>query len=91
MAQHFFASMGPKEKVKEFNQNFTTILKMFQTNAKLAQELQIELYSNALPTSISIFVKRVTKPTLEENFDEEKIIEFKMKGCKDSHISLSKK
>jgi hypothetical protein len=38
-----------------------------------------------------MFVKRATKPTLAENFEEEKIIEFQMKGCKGRHISLSKK
>jgi hypothetical protein len=64
MAQLFSATMGPKEKFKDFNQRFTTILNKFQTDAKPAQELQIEVYANALPTSISMFVKRAAKPTL---------------------------
>jgi hypothetical protein len=38
-----------------------------------------------------MFVKRVSKPTLAENFEEAKTIEFQMKGCKESHISLAKK
>jgi hypothetical protein len=38
-----------------------------------------------------MFVKRATKPTLDENFEKTKIIEFQMKGCKDNQISLSKK
>jgi hypothetical protein len=83
MAQLFSATMGPKEKVKDFNQRFTTILKKFQLDAKPTQELQIEVYANALPTSISMFIKRVAKLTLDENFEEAKIIEFQMKGCKD--------
>jgi hypothetical protein len=55
--------MSSKEKVKEFNQRFTTILNKFQPEAKPTQELQIEVYANALPTSISMFVKRDAKPT----------------------------
>jgi hypothetical protein len=42
--------------------------------------MQIEVYANALPTSISMFVKSVAKPTLADNFEEAKIIEFQMKG-----------
>jgi hypothetical protein len=38
-----------------------------------------------------MFIKRPSKPTLAENFEESKIIEFQMKPCKYSHISLSKK
>jgi hypothetical protein len=45
--------------------------------------LQIEVYANALPTSISTFVKRAAKTTLAENFEEEKTIEFQMKGFKE--------
>jgi hypothetical protein len=38
-----------------------------------------------------MFVKRAAKLTLVEKFEEAIIIEFQMKGCKDNHISLSKK
>jgi hypothetical protein len=41
---------------------------------KPTQELQIEVYANALPASISMFVKRVAKQTLMENFEEAKMI-----------------
>ena len=75
--------MGPKEKLKEFNQRFTTILNNLQIDAKV--------YANELPTSISMFAKRATKPTPVENFEEAKIIEFQMKGCKYNQISLLKK
>jgi hypothetical protein len=83
--------MSPKEKVKYFNQRFTTILNKFQPEAKPTLELQIEVYVNALPASISMFIKRATKNTLAENFEEDKMIEFQMKGCKEGQISLIKK
>jgi hypothetical protein len=38
-----------------------------------------------------MFVKRDTKHTLAENFEETKKIEFQMKGCKEGHVSLVKK
>jgi hypothetical protein len=43
---------------------------------KPTQELQIEVYANALSDSISMFVKRAAKQTLEENFEEAKMREF---------------
>jgi hypothetical protein len=51
----FVATMSSKEKVKDFNQLFTTILNKFQPEDKPTWELQIEVYANALPTSISMF------------------------------------
>jgi hypothetical protein len=82
MVELFITTMSSKEKVKDFNQRFTTILKKFQPEAKPTHELQIEVYSNALPSSIFVFIKRVVKHTLAENFEEAKTIEFQMKGCK---------
>jgi hypothetical protein len=38
-----------------------------------------------------MFVKRTTKTTLADNFEETKTIEFQMKGCKEGQISLVKK
>jgi hypothetical protein len=38
-----------------------------------------------------MFVKRATKTTLAENFEESKNIEFQMKGCKEGQVSLIKK
>jgi len=38
-----------------------------------------------------MFVKRATKHTLDENFEEAKTIEFQMKGCKGVQVSLVKK
>ena len=82
MAELFTATMILKERVKDFNQGFTTFLNKFQHEAKITQELQIEVYANDLPASISMFVKRDAKRTLAENFEEAKMIEFQMKGCK---------
>jgi hypothetical protein len=53
--------------------------------------MQIEVYTNSLPASISMFVKRIAKTTLAENFEEAKTIEFKIKGCKEGQVSLFKK
>jgi len=38
-----------------------------------------------------MFVKRATKIILAKKFKEDKTIEFQMKGCKESEISLTKK
>jgi hypothetical protein len=76
MVELFSTTMSPEEKVKDLNQWFTTILNKFQPEANPTHELQIEVYANSLPTSISMFVKRATKHTLAENFEEAKMIEF---------------
>jgi hypothetical protein len=91
MVELFTATMSSKEKVKDFNQWFTIILNKFQPKAKPTQELQIEVYANALPASISMFLKRASKHTLVENFEETKTIEFQMKGCKEGQVSILKK
>jgi hypothetical protein len=83
MVELFTATMSLKERVKDFNQRFTTILNKFQPESKPTRDFQIEVYVNALPDSISMFVKRVAKLTLAENFEEAKMIEFQMKGCKE--------
>jgi hypothetical protein len=90
MVELFTATMSLKERVKYFNQRFMTILNKFHPAEKPTQELQIEVYANALPASISMFVKRVAKKTLAENFEEAKTIEFQMKGCKEGQVSLVK-
>jgi hypothetical protein len=83
MVDFFATTMTPKERFKYFNQIFTTILNKFQPAVKPTQELQIQIYANALPASISMFVKRASKQYLVENFEEAKMIEFQMKGCKE--------
>jgi hypothetical protein len=90
MAELFAATMSSKEKVKYFNQQFTTILNKFQPESKPTHELQIKVYANGIHASISIFVKRDSKTTLAENFEEAKTIEFQMKGCKEVRVSVKK-
>jgi hypothetical protein len=91
MVELFTATMTPKERVKYFNQRFMTILNNFHPTVKPTQEFQIEVYANALPSSISMFVKRAAKQTLVENFEESKMKKFQMKGCKEGHASLVRK
>jgi hypothetical protein len=64
MTKLFALNMGSKERVKYFNQIFTTLLNKFKTDTKFVEELQVDVYVNALPTPISMFVKRVGKCTL---------------------------
>jgi hypothetical protein len=76
MDELFTTTMNLEERVKDFNQIFTTILNKFQPTVKPNQELKIKVYDNALLDSISMFVKRATKKTLAGNFEETKTIEF---------------
>jgi len=50
MVEFFTTTMSSKEKVKDFNQWFTTILNKFQPEAKPTQGLQIEVYANCWNT-----------------------------------------
>jgi len=83
MAKLFASTMTPKERVNYLNQIFMNILNKFHPMEKPTQELQIEVYANALPASISFFVKRASKKNLAKNFEEDNMIEFQMKGCKE--------
>jgi hypothetical protein len=91
MVELFSTTMSSKQRVKDFNQRFKTILNKFHPKYRPTQELQIEVYTNALPYFISMFVKRDAKRTLADNFEQSKKIEFQMKGCKESQVSLVKK
>jgi hypothetical protein len=57
MDQLFSLLMCPNEKLKYLNHIFTMVLNRFKENNAPAQELQIEIYVNALPAPISMFVK----------------------------------
>ena len=74
MAELFTVAMISKEKVKDFNQRFTTILNKFQPKSKPTKELQIKVYANAFLASISMFVKRAAKKALAKNFEQAKTI-----------------
>jgi hypothetical protein len=68
--------------LKCFNQRFTFFLKKSKDGSQPTQELQMEVYGNALPIYISMFVKRNGKDTLLTTFEEAKKNEFEMLGCK---------
>ena len=51
------------------------ILKKFVADTKPHDSIMVDCYMSALPTSIAQFVKRVAKPTLLENCEEDIAIE----------------
>ena len=57
-----------KEKVRDFNQRFSTILQKFPPNLALDDSITIDYYTKALPRDIAIFVKREARPTLAANY-----------------------
>jgi hypothetical protein len=50
--------MEKKEKVKDFNQCFTTILNKFPVDSSPVEALMVEYYTSTLHPSIGMFVKR---------------------------------
>lgn len=57
-----------KEKVKNFNQWFTTTLNKFLIDVALNDSSIIYYYTLSLPREIAVFVKYEAKPTLVEKF-----------------------
>lgn len=55
-----------KDRIKDFNQRFINHLNRIPE--KLAESIQVEFYTTALPPSIAMFVKARQKRTLAENF-----------------------
>lgn len=64
-------SMDPKEKVKDFNQRFSRVLKIFSEDTKPRDSITKDYYTSALPTSMVQFIKWTMKPPLSEYFEEE--------------------
>jgi hypothetical protein len=58
--------MGPKEKIKYFNQSFFKLLNKMPETYKPGLDIQIDFYYSTLPVSISMFVKHENKNTLIE-------------------------
>ena len=54
---------------------FTTLLNNFSAATKPAQESLIEYYTTTLDPTITMFVKRSSKITLVENYEEAKKVE----------------
>jgi hypothetical protein len=64
--------MGPKEKINHFNERFTTIINEFKPYTKPTQELQTQVYVNAFPAHVSMFIKQARNNTLAQNFEKNK-------------------
>jgi hypothetical protein len=67
--------MEKKDKGKDFNQNFTTILNIFPTKDSLIEALSVEYYTSDLHPSIGLFSKRAHKMFLAQNFKQDKEVE----------------
>ena len=83
---NFYFSMKPNERIKDFNQIFTTILNKFKDIDKTIGKIEVEVYCNALPTYMSMFIKREEKETFVETFEMAKNIEREMISCKENPI-----
>lgn len=71
----FRMKIGPKERVKDFNQIFLTLCDKIPPTLRPAKEVTIDFYTKGLPTTIAMFVKRTKMTTLAEVFDETILIE----------------
>lgn len=58
--------MDNKEKVKDFNQHFATILNKFIVDVLPHDSIMIDYYTSILRSNITMFVKRAKKVALEE-------------------------
>ena len=56
--------MEKREKVQDFNQRFTTLLRILSAATKPAEESLMEYYTIALYPPIEMLVKRGVKATL---------------------------
>jgi len=59
--------MEAKEKIKYFNQCFLTLMNKIPQDSKAIED-SIEFYNSSLLVSMTIFVKRDEKSTLEAAF-----------------------
>ena len=87
-----------KEKVRDFNQRFATILKKFPPNLALDDSITINYYKKALPRDIVVFVKREARPTLAANYAAALTVERDMLSIgaidhegRDDHKPIAKK
>ena len=63
--------MENKERIKDFNQCFLTLLNKIPIASQPPEDIIIENYALALPKSLGMFVKQAGKITLVETFEEE--------------------
>ena len=62
--------MEIKERIKDFNQRFLTLLNKIPVASQPPEDIIIENYASALPKYLGMFVKQAGKITLVETFDE---------------------
>ena len=62
--------METKERIKDFNQRFLTLKNKIYVAYQPPEDIIIENYTSALPKYPGMFVKRASKTTLVENFEE---------------------
>jgi len=74
-----------KQKIKDFNQTFHTLMKKIPHASKPAEDVSIEFYTLALLVSKEMFVKTTEKDTLEATFKEAIKIEKYMLSLKGNH------
>jgi len=67
--------IGPKERVKDFNQIFLTLRDKIPPTLRPAKEVTIKFYTKGLPVTIAMFVKRTKLATLAKVFDETILVE----------------
>jgi hypothetical protein len=62
--------MEAKEKVKDLNQMFLTLINKIPLASKPTDDVSIEFYTSSLSVSMVNFVKRTEKGTMEDTFKE---------------------
>jgi hypothetical protein len=62
--------MDPKEKVKDFNQIFLSLINKILDTSKLAEDVSIEFYTSYFLATMAMFLKREKKNTLELTFKD---------------------
>lgn len=74
--------MDEREKVRDFNQRFLTLMTKIPQASKHVEDVSIDFYTSTLPVSMAIFVKRGEKNTLEATFKESIKVEKDMLSLK---------
>jgi hypothetical protein len=62
--------MDSKEKVKDFNQRFLSLINKILDTYKPTNDVPIEFYTSSIPFSMAMFVKSAKKTNLEDTFKE---------------------
>ena len=73
-----------KEGVKYYNQRFSYLKNRIPNTLLPIQELLIAYYRKGLPTTISMWVKRAHKITLQLSFTKAYLVEKDMYGIKEN-------